>query len=72
MDLDTNIKYVKKKVEMLKKQEITINKKPYQEFASVLELLFGTIVFDFGTYFRTNVLSNQKKNHESLTCCIPH
>lgn len=48
MDLDTNIKYVKKKVEMLKKQEITINKKPYQEFASVLELLFGTIVLILG------------------------
>jgi hypothetical protein len=33
---------------MLKKQEITINKKPYQEFASVLELLFGTIVLILG------------------------
>jgi hypothetical protein len=48
MDPDTNIKYVKKKVEMLKKQEITINKKPYQELASVLELLFGTIVLILG------------------------
>jgi uncharacterized RDD family membrane protein YckC len=51
IDPDTNISYVNKKVKMLKKQDITLNKRPYQGMASILELLLGTTVLILGLVF---------------------
>jgi len=50
-DLDLNIKYVKERVNKLREQEITINSIPYQKYAPVFELLFGTIVVNLGLIF---------------------
>jgi len=48
MDLDLNLKYVKEKVNKFKKQEITVITKPYQKYASVINLLLGTTLLSFG------------------------
>jgi hypothetical protein len=47
-DLDINIKYVKEKVEKFRKQEITVNTKPYQKYSSVIDILFGTVLLSLG------------------------
>ena len=48
LDPDNNIKYVKEKITKFKKQEITINTKPYQIYSSVINLLFGTLILSLG------------------------
>jgi uncharacterized RDD family membrane protein YckC len=47
-DPDINIKYVKEKIEKFKKQELTIDTKPYQKYSSVIDILFGTVLLSFG------------------------
>jgi hypothetical protein len=48
IDPDLNIKNVKTKIERCKKQEVTINTKPYQEYSSVIDILFGTLLMSLG------------------------
>lgn len=48
MDFDNNLKYVKEKVNRLMKQEITIIKKPYQIYESVMNLILGTTLLCLG------------------------
>jgi hypothetical protein len=48
MDPDNNIKFVKEKIEKLRKQEITIDTKPYQKYSSVIDILFGSVILSLG------------------------
>ena len=48
MDPDNNIKFVKEKIEKLRKQEITIENKPYQKYSSVIDILFGSVILILG------------------------
>jgi len=50
-DLDNNLKWWKEKVKKLRKQEITLDNYPYQEYRSVFELLFGTTILILGLIF---------------------
>ena len=50
-DPDIDVKYVNQKITKFKKQEITINTKPYQIYSSVIDLLFGTLILSLGLIF---------------------
>lgn len=47
-DIDNNLKWWTFKVDMLRKQDITIDRSPYEKLNSVFELLFGNILLVFG------------------------
>ncbi len=47
-DPDADIKYVKEKVKMLRKQDITLDYHPYRVYRSVFELVFGTMILISG------------------------
>ena len=46
--MDNNLNWWTRKVNILRKQEVTINPKPYQQLESVFELIFGTILLLLG------------------------
>lgn len=64
-DPDIDIKCVKKTIERLRRQELTINNKPYREYESVFELFFGTILLILGFGLGLTVFFIKKKNHEA-------
>jgi uncharacterized RDD family membrane protein YckC len=60
-DPDKNTKNINEKIERIKKQEITVNTKPYHLYSSVINLLFGSALLFLGLtlglikYFRTKI-----------------
>lgn len=48
--LDNNLKFWIHKVNQLKEQEVRVDDKPYQQFASVFELIFGTVLLMLGLW----------------------
>lgn len=59
--LDNNLAYWTHKVNLLRKQEITLDEKPYQQHESVFELIWGTILLILGLLLSFRGFLKRKK-----------
>jgi len=59
--IDNNLKFWTHKINKLKEQEVRVDDKPYQQLASVFELIFGTLLLLLGLLIGTIILFKKQK-----------